>query len=235
MTQFGALTPLEPRLGKKLIEPLTNLIHSTSAMSLLYECINTVIAVLISISTGMPNHAASIQLCVQKLRILIEDSDQNLKYLGLLAMSKILKTNPKSVSGHKDLIMACLDDADDSIRLRALDLLSGMVSRKNLMEIVKKLMTHMGKAEGTTYRDELLSKIIQICSQNDYQYISNFEWYVSVLVELSQMEGGGGSHGSVLAQQMMDVAIRVAAIRPFATRQMALLVENSQVILGRGR
>lgn len=25
--QFGALTPLEPRLGRKLIEPLTNLIH----------------------------------------------------------------------------------------------------------------------------------------------------------------------------------------------------------------
>merc|ERR1712106_1313663 len=232
---FGALTPLEPRLGKKLIEPLTNLIHSTSAMSLLYECINTVIAVLISISTGMPNHAASIQLCVQKLRILIEDSDQNLKYLGLLAMSKILKTNPKSVSGHKDLIMGCLDDADDSIRLRALDLLSGMVSKKNLMEIVKKLMTHMSKAEGTTYRDELLSKIIQICSQNDYQYISNFEWYVSVLVELSQMEGGGGGHGKILAQQMMDVAIRVQAIRPFATQQMALLIDNSAVILSRGR
>ncbi|XP_010788721.1 AP-3 complex subunit delta-like, partial [Notothenia coriiceps] len=74
---FGALTPLEPRLGKKLIEPLTNLIHSTSAMSLLYECVNTVIAVLISLSSGMPNHSASIQLCVQKLRILIEDSDQN--------------------------------------------------------------------------------------------------------------------------------------------------------------
>jgi len=232
---FGALTPLEPRLGKKLIEPLTNLIHSTSAMSLLYECINTVIAVLISISTGMPNHAASIQLCVQKLRILIEDSDQNLKYLGLLAMSKILKTNPKSVSGHKDLIMGCLDDADDSIRLRALDLLSGMVSKKNLMEIVKKLMTHMAKAEGTTYRDELLGKIIQICSQNDYQYISNFEWYVSVLVELSQMEGGGGGHGKILAQQMMDVSIRVQAIRPFATQQMALLIDNSAVILSRGR
>ena len=27
LLQFGALTPLEPRLGKKLIEPLTNLIH----------------------------------------------------------------------------------------------------------------------------------------------------------------------------------------------------------------
>ena len=46
---FGALTPLEPRLGKKLIEPLTNLINSTSAMSLLYECINTVLAGMLSL------------------------------------------------------------------------------------------------------------------------------------------------------------------------------------------
>lgn len=44
------------------------------------------------------------------------------------------------------------------------------------MEIVKKLMIHMDKAEGTSYRDELLSKIIEICSQNNYQHITNFEW-----------------------------------------------------------
>eukprot|EP00106_Octopus_bimaculoides_P017599 XP_014785041.1 PREDICTED: AP-3 complex subunit delta-1-like isoform X1 [Octopus bimaculoides] len=225
---FGALTPLEPRLGKKLIEPLTNLIHSTSAMSLLYECINTVIAVLISISTGVPNHSASIQLCVQKLRILIEDSDQNLKYLGLLAMSKILATHPKSVQAHKDLILQCLDDKDESIRLRALDLLYGMVSKKNLMEIVKKLMIHMDKAEGSHYRDELLSKIIEICSQSNYQYVINFEWYVSILVELTRMEGT--RHGKLIASQMLDVAIRVQTIRDFAVQQMAVLLDNSHVL-----
>ncbi|XP_024945081.1 AP-3 complex subunit delta-1 isoform X2 [Cephus cinctus] len=228
--QFGALTPLEPRLGKKLIEPLTNLIHSTSAMSLLYECINTVIAVLISISSGMPNHSDSIQLCVQKLRILIEDSDQNLKYLGLLAMSKILKTHPKSVQAHKDLIMQCLDDKDESIRLRALDLLYGMVSKKNLMEIVRKLMVHMDKAEGTTYRDELLSKIIQICSQNNYQFITYFEWYISVLVELTRMEGT--KHGKLVATQLLDVAIRVQAIRKYAVQQCALLLDNAHLLIG---
>ncbi|XKL64128.1 hypothetical protein PGB90_004214 [Kerria lacca] len=225
---FGALTPLEPRLGKKLIEPLTNLIHSTSAMSLLYECINTVIAVLISISSSLPNHNASVQLCVQKLRILIEDSDQNLKYLGLLAMSKILKTHPKTVQSHKDLIMQCLDDKDESIRLRALDLLYGMVSKKTLMEIVKKLMLHMDKAEGTLYRDELLSKIIDICSQNNYQFITNFEWYVSVLVELTRMDGS--QHGQLVAHQMLDVAIRVQAIRRFAVNQMAILLENAHIL-----
>uniref|UniRef100_A0A2K6TF52 AP-3 complex subunit delta-1 n=1 Tax=Saimiri boliviensis boliviensis TaxID=39432 RepID=A0A2K6TF52_SAIBB len=225
---FGALTPLEPRLGKKLIEPLTNLIHSTSAMSLLYECVNTVIAVLISLSSGMPNHSASIQLCVQKLRILIEDSDQNLKYLGLLAMSKILKTHPKSVQSHKDLILQCLDDKDESIRLRALDLLYGMVSKKNLMEIVKKLMTHVDKAEGTTYRDELLTKIIDICSQSNYQHITNFEWYISILVELTRLEGT--RHGHLIAAQMLDVAIRVKAIRKFAVSQMSSLLDSAHLL-----
>nr|CAD7395222.1 unnamed protein product [Timema cristinae] len=172
----------------KIIKLVSLFTMSTSAMSLLYECINTVIA----------------------------------------AMSKILKTHPKSVQAHKDLIMQCLDDKDESIRLRALDLLYGMVSKKNLMEIVKKLMVHMDKAEGTTYRDELLSKIIQICSQNNYQYITNFEWYVSVLVELTRMEGS--QHGCLVATQMLDVAIRVQAIRQFAVQQMALLLDNAHFL-----
>uniref|UniRef100_A0A8C4UK45 AP-3 complex subunit delta-1 n=1 Tax=Falco tinnunculus TaxID=100819 RepID=A0A8C4UK45_FALTI len=223
---FGALTPLEPRLGKKLIEPLTNLIHRYVCKCCFLHL--GVVKVLISLSSGMPNHSASIQLCVQKLRILIEDSDQNLKYLGLLAMSKILKTHPKSVQSHKDLILQCLDDKDESIRLRALDLLYGMVSKKNLMEIVKKLMIHVDKAEGTTYRDELLTKIIDICSQSNYQYITNFEWYISILVELTRLEGT--RHGHLIAAQMLDVAIRVKAIRKFAVSQMAMLLDNAHLI-----
>ncbi len=43
----------------------------------------------------------TVQLCVSKLRLFIEDSDQNLKYLGLLAMAKILKAQPKIVQQHK--------------------------------------------------------------------------------------------------------------------------------------
>lgn len=194
-------------------------------MSLLYECINTVIAVLISISSGMPNHTASIQLCVQKLRILIEDSDQNLKYLGLLAMSKILKTHPKSVQAHKDLILACLDDKDESIRLRALDLLYGMVTKKNLMEIVNKLLGHMERAEGSIYRDELLLKVIEICSQESYQHVTNFEWYLTVLVELIQLEAGS-KHGSIIAEQILDVTIRVESVRKFSVNEMGNLING---------
>lgn len=47
-----------------------------------------------------------------------------------------------------------------------------------------------------------------------FQYLR----YVSVLVELTRMEGT--RHGRMIASQMLDVAIRVQAIRPFAVSQM---------------
>lgn len=140
-------------------------------------------------------------------------------------MSKILKTHPKSVQSHKDLILACLDDKDESIRLRALDLLYGMVSKKNLMEIVRRLLGHMERAEGSAYRDELLFKVIEICSQGSYQYVTNFEWYLTVLVELIQLETGS-KHGNVIATQLLDVAIRVQAVRSFAVSEMTSLLET---------
>uniref|UniRef100_A0AAQ4R7Q1 AP-3 complex subunit delta n=1 Tax=Gasterosteus aculeatus aculeatus TaxID=481459 RepID=A0AAQ4R7Q1_GASAC len=222
---FGALTPLEPRLGKKLIEPLTNLIHRWEEIPSLKVC-----HMLISLSSGMPNHSASIQVSLRGPLPINSMFVVLVKYLGLLAMSKILKTHPKSVQSHKDLILQCLDDKDESIRLRALDLLYGMVSKKNLMEIVKKLMLHVDKAEGTTYRDELLTKIIDICSQSNYQYITNFEWYISILVELTRLEGT--RHGHLIASQMLDVAIRVKAIRVFAVAQMATLLDNAHLMTG---
>lgn len=102
------------------------------------------------------------------------------------------------------------------------------VSKKNLMEIVKKLMTHVDKAEGTTYRDELLTKIIDICSQSNYQHITNFEWYISILVELTRLEGT--RHGHLIAAQMLDVAIRVKAIRKFAVSQMSSLLDSAHLV-----
>lgn len=56
--------------------------------------------------------------------------------------------------------------------------------------------------------------------------------YVSVLVDLSRMEGLRQGH--VVAAQLMDVAIRVPAIRPFAVEQMAALLESSSGFAIRG-
>lgn len=231
---FGALTPLEPRMGEKIIVPLENLAHDTSAMSVLYETISTMMAILASPSCKIPKARASAyrQLCVQKLRIFIEDSDQNLKYLGLLAMKKMLHIHPKSVRAHQDIILSCLEDKDESIRLRALDLLYGMVSKDNLTTqagdgIVDRLMKHVSYPKmGNKFRDEIVSKVIDICSRNDYFYISNFDWYVTVLVTLASIEGGT-SHGNMIASQVLDVALRVKEVRPYAVKQMAAILNHT--------
>uniref|UniRef100_A0A673MQH2 AP-3 complex subunit delta-1 n=1 Tax=Sinocyclocheilus rhinocerous TaxID=307959 RepID=A0A673MQH2_9TELE len=207
-----SLRPAFPRLKEKLEDPDPG----TDAESHLHKC-NIA-------KVSKQRDYASMQESLRRCDFFA------VKYLGLLAMSKILKTHPKSVQSHKDLILQCLDDKDESIRLRALDLLYGMVSKKNLMEIVKKLMLHVDKAEGTTYRDELLTKIIDICSQSNFQYITNFEWYISILVELTRLEGT--RHGHLIASQMLDVAIRVKAIRGFAVAQMATLLDNAHLLTG---
>lgn len=72
---FTVLLPLEPRLVKKLVPPLTFLIKSTQAMSLLHECIKCVITG--GLLTGHASSESLSQLCVAKLRFFFEETDQN--------------------------------------------------------------------------------------------------------------------------------------------------------------
>lgn len=239
---FGALTPLEPRLVKKLLPPITSLIQTSPAMSLLYECIYTVIIGGFFEHAGEAGNALAAT-CANKLRTFLEDTDQNLKYIGLLAMGKLLDTHPKLVAEHRDLIMECIDDADLSIRLRALDIVVGMVNRKNLMEIVKRLISHLVPAndsDGTPdatypppsavldpqYRADIIHRIVFICSQNSYHNVTNFEWYITVLVGLTYVPDV--TVGDVLTNQIMDVGVRVKSAREFSVKQMFRILSDKQ-------
>ncbi|BGP23565.1 AP-3 complex subunit delta-1 [Rhodotorula toruloides] len=208
---FAVLTPEEPRLVKKLVPPLTELIETTPAMSLLYECIQT------SIVGGMlngPEGEVLARTCVEKLGAFLEDIDQNLRYIALVALVKIAPTHPHLISTHYDTILGCIDDADMSIRMRALDLVEVMVNRQNLQTIVKRLLTHLRPsastasaaasllraqqaatngapatpstpAISTAYRSSLISLILRMTSRGTYSNVSNFAWLIDTLVELA--------------------------------------------------
>lgn len=55
-----------------------------------------------------------------------------MKYIALLAMTKIVPTHPHLVSEYESRILASIDDQDLSIRMRALDLISAMACRISL-------------------------------------------------------------------------------------------------------
>ena len=145
---FAILTPLEPRLVRKLLPPLINLIRTTPAMSLLYECINGIIhgGILDRGESGAEDDEIA-SLCVEKLRgMIVIEGDPNLKYVALLAFNRIVVSHPHLVSMQEDVIMSCIDDADISIRLQALELGAGMVSSDNLVTVVERLLKQLRNA-----------------------------------------------------------------------------------------
>lgn len=170
------------------------------------------------------------------------------KYIGLLALTKILPTHPHLVAEHKDIILKCIDDPDISIRMRTLDLIVGMANKKNLTEIVKRLISHLlpinenevttssslnnGAATAAlmdpTYRADIIRKIIFICSQNSYANITNFEWYLAVLSDLTNI--AGVNVGESLMQQFMDVGVRVKSARTYTVQLMVSQLAHARIL-----
>lgn len=89
--QFATLTPVEPRLIKKLLPPLTKIIRETGAMSLLYECINGIIqGGILEAVEGTTEGEEVARLCVGKLRgMMVIEGDANCKL-----SSAIISTYP---------------------------------------------------------------------------------------------------------------------------------------------
>ena len=213
---MGSLAPHEPRLAKKLVEPIANIIANTPAKSLLYEC-------LITVTIGMKEHMTVVKLAVDKLKQFVEDKDQNLKYLGLAGLNNLMSKYPKVISDMKDTIMECLEDNDTTIRYRALDLLCGVVNQKNIKGIMSKLLKQLEKSEGD-YRDYLVERIITTCSADNYSSISNFKWYLDILIQLTNVKSA--QHGKLIAQHIMDVLIRVKSLRQHGVNEMITLLTS---------
>jgi len=62
------------------------------------------------------------------------------RYLGLVGFVQLMRSHPKAVVEHRDLVLQCLADEDETIRLRSLELLTGMVTKRNLEELIHRLL-----------------------------------------------------------------------------------------------
>ena len=236
---LASLVPEEPRLARKLLEPLASIVRSTQAKSLLFEAVHTLTLSLPYCRKSDGSMPASVPdlvtLCAATLRSFVEEPDQNLKYLGLVGFGSLMASHPKVISApeYRPLILKCLSDEDVTIRTRALDLLRGMASRKNLQELVSQLLTHVELATGS-YKNDLVLKILEMCSGEKYALVSDFGWYLNVLWTLAHMRGID-THAELLQHQVTDVALRVLPVRTYAVqRSMQVLTEQESSQTGGG-
>lgn len=154
-------------------------LQSTPAKSLMYECISTITYALQYTKrpdgSDAKNAPAVVRLCTDRLREMVRDPDANLKYLGLVGLTSLMRSNPRVVAEHRELVLQvratrgrwrgiegpercsavnnsppplqCLVDEDVTIRVRSLELITGMVTRRNLPDIVKRLLELLETAE----------------------------------------------------------------------------------------
>ncbi|EFP74237.2 AP-3 complex subunit delta [Puccinia graminis f. sp. tritici] len=274
---FTVLTPIEPRLTKKLLPALSDIISTTNAMSLLYECIHTILA------SGMLTHATSAEesyklakICIDKLAHFLDHVDQNLRYMALVGLNKLVPSHPELLEGYLETILELIHEVDPMLTIRALDLLEGIQyhsqTLKNTVDYlvnklegqkqhstsegtgqsdaVKALMSiqlsskpsHLSPTLAPNHKLRIINVIITICSKSAYSHISDFNWFLEVLVRLirllvaSQIEGThtesnssntDGSHSVTrLANVLIDVSSRVRDIRPYAVNKMLSLLHD---------
>lgn len=201
---MGVLTPLEPRLGKKLVEPITTLMRTTRAKSLLYECCSTV-------TSGLLAHPEAVELCAQRLGDFMDDNDQNLKYLGLLSMRKLIQAHPHLALEHRDNILDCLDDEDTGIRMRALELVSEFISKRTLRDISRILLKKLRKASAEGFSTELVSsseqKATSLDSQSAYMAVVDQEAPYRQALAKQLLKAGEYKRGTQAATSGYDMLL----------------------------
>ena len=204
-----------------------------------------------------------------------------MKYVALLAFNRIVVSHPVLVSMQQDVIFECLEDADISIRLQALDLASGMVTSDTLQPVVNRLVKQLNNAylvppEDSTenqgfpheaikasksqragdrslflppeYKLEVLHRIVDICSGDNYLQLPDFEWYIGALEQLVKHLPAedifGYQHSATnpatdiacrVGSEIRNVAVRVRNVRTEATRaaESLILSHDKSVFLPR--
>lgn len=230
---LGSLVPEEPRLARKLLDPLANIVRNTQAKSLIYEAVHTITLCLPycrkNDGSMPPNVPDIVTLCAVTLQSFVKESDQNLKYLGLVGFASLIQSHPRVLSapGYRPLILACLSDQDVTIRTSALSVLKGMASRKNLMELVSQLLTHVELAT-QSYKLDLVTKIVEMCSGEKYALLQDFSWYLDVLFQLGHMRGLD-KIGDMLNFQIIDVVLRVLPVRAHAVQSAIQIILEGKI------
>lgn len=66
----------------------------------------------------------------------------------------------------------------------------------------------------------MLEQIILVCKRNDYAFVTDFRWFVELLTNMTHLSSMGKANAELVAEQLLDVTIRVPEVRKFSVQQM---------------
>lgn len=144
--------------------------------AILYECVKTI--TYISTDPGL------LVLAVNVLGKFLQNTDNNIRYVGLCTLQKLLKKDPKTLHIYRNTIIECLKDQDISIRKKALDVAFALITKDSLKVMVKELLNYLLVAD-----IEIKSDIVSNICVAVNNYSPNVQYLLDTYIKLLCLAG----------------------------------------------
>lgn len=143
--------------------------------AIIYECVRTV-------TTIYPNAQllAEAAKCTSRF---ITSENHNLKYLGINALASIVQVNPGAANEHQMVVIDCLEDRDETLRRKTLDLLFRMTNENNVNVICTKLIASLKDSVDVFLRRELVEKITSLAEK----YAPDTIWFIETMSDVFEL------------------------------------------------
>ena len=139
--------------------------------AILYEAVNAII--------GTESVGGLRVLAVNILGRFLGNKDNNIRYVALNTLAKVVAVDTQAVQRHRHTIVECVKDSDVTIRRSALQLVYALVNDSNIKTLAKELLDYLGVAD-VEFKSDLTRRIAQLITK----YAPDRRWHVDTTVEL---------------------------------------------------
>ena len=186
--------------------------------AILYECVLTIMA--IEVESGLRVLAINI------LGRFLINRDNNIRYVALNTLHKVVGQDPQAVQRHRNTIVDCLKDNDSSIRQRALELVYALVNEANVKVLVKELLSYLMACD-IEFKDELTQRICHVVER----YATDKEWHVDTIIQTLSVSTSFTSEETVCS--MIALITSNPDLQAYATHKLyaTLAAQTTQPVL----
>jgi AP-1 complex subunit gamma-1 len=148
--------------------------------SILYEAVLTILD--IEADSGLR------VLGVNILGKFLSNRDNNIRYVALNTLIKVVAVEPNAVQRHRNTILDCLRDPDISIRRRALDLSFTLINESNVRVLIRELLAFLEVADNE-FKPVMTSQIGVAADR----FAPNKRWHVDTMLRVLKLVSWAGS------------------------------------------
>lgn len=112
----------------------------------------------------------------------LANRDNNIRYVALNTLIKVVAVEPNAVQRHRNTILDCLRDPDISIRRRALDLSFTLINEQNVRVLIRELLSFLEVADNEF--KPIMTTQIGIAAD---RYAPNKRWHIDTMLRVLKL------------------------------------------------